>query len=458
MRGFRKLLRRFRLAPVTPSPTYNFTIGIEGPTAANRGKAMQLYATSAITVGTRNYAFYTVTVAAAPNMAGIAQNYPTMEQFCCGANKAYSPQDVKVRLNVDVAAALGARTATLEIRSNNVVDGIDVVKTINFPITVRDPAAVTGGPPGSPPVVPSIAGWESVMLTYANAFKAQVSAFGTEAQAWYYDGGRCYFLIKDYTVDAQWEAGAQNIISAYRNYVSSNGGAIPGYRVFPHGLYMDWVRNGVQASKDALHLLATGSPYASAAQANGGYPTCAVSRETAYALNSYRLDKLAGNGTHGGYQHAVDMACGHLDQWAVARTQHYVQPFMVALTMEALIQEFETNVADTRIPELIKASCDFLWDKAWVPADASFWYENTSDGGGTFPAAAGAPDLNLLIAPAFAWLYKRTADATYQTRGDAIWNGGVADTFIGQGKQGSQKFRWGFDYIKWRTNLNAVSP
>jgi chitodextrinase len=120
-----------------------------------------------------------------------------------------------------------------------------------------------------------------------------------------------------------------------------------------------------------------------------------------------------------------------------------MQPFMVGLACEALIQYYEQS-RDPRVPPAIKAALDALWDWAWVAEDKSFFYESTGD------TTQGAPDLNMLIAPAFGWLYTMTGDPTYQQRGDLIFEGGVLGSWLGGGKQFSQNYRWSPDYVKWR--------
>ena len=122
-----------------------------------------------------------------------------------------------------------------------------------------------------------------------------------------------------------------------------------------------------------------------------------------------------------------------------------MQPFMVGLVSEALIQYYE-ETKDSRIPPVIKIAMDGIWDWAWIPADKAFFYESTGD------TSSGAPDLNLLIAPAYAWLYRMTGDPVYQERGDLIFEGGVEGAWLDQGKQFSQNYRWSFDFVKWRQN------
>src|SRR5262249_6795063 len=167
---------------------------------------------------------------------------------------------------------------------------------------------------------------------------------------------------------------------------------------------------------------------------------------------------------------------GHIDQWFFTKTyrcpsygycepgvagQYYIQPFMVGLTAEALIQHYETQTPqDARIPTAVKTAMDWLWANAWVAADQAFWYENwVADPSLMFPPKPGAPDLNLLIAPAFAWLYKQTGDTTYRDRADAIFAGGVTRACVScDGKHFNQQYRWSFDYIKWRNASSSAAP
>ena len=75
-----------------------------------------------------------------------------------------------------------------------------------------------------------------------------------------------------------------------------------------------------------------------------------------------------------------------------------------------------------------------------------------------------APDLNLLIAPLFGWLYHQTGEAKYQQAGDAIFAGGITEDFDNDGfyeggsclgctgKFFSQNYRWSIDFVRWRNS------
>jgi hypothetical protein len=124
---------------------------------------------------------------------------------------------------------------------------------------------------------------------------------------------------------------------------------------------------------------------------------------------------------------------------------------MVGLTMQALIRYWDVT-QDPRVQPAVKTALDWLWQRAWVSGDKAFWYENwAADGFQDFPQKAGAPDLNLLIAPAFAWMFQRTGDVTYRDRGDQVFAGGVTRAWLDGPKQFNQNYMWSFDYVKWRS-------
>ncbi len=124
---------------------------------------------------------------------------------------------------------------------------------------------------------------------------------------------------------------------------------------------------------------------------------------------------------------------------------------MVGLTSAALIMYYD-KTGDARVLPAVRTAMDWLWANAWVAADESFWYANwVPNPSIPFPAQPGAPDLNLLIAPAYAWLFHQTGDSRYRDEGDAVFAGGVKFAYLGAGKQFDQNYWWSFDYVKWRT-------
>jgi hypothetical protein len=309
--------------------------------------------------------------------------------------------------------------------------------------------------PGEPPpAIPEIARWETRMLDGAEQFCVQAeiaAAIGpdgavTESNVWYYDGTDVYQQIAHYTGDARWSVCAGYVRDAYRSWVlaTTEGvswpvGRLNGWRIFSQGLLTDWRLNQDTQSREAVRRIALYSPFAE----RGGAPECDSSRETAYLLNAYLAAEEAGEPAHSNLPTAVDYALGHLDGWFVSQTCDALKPFMAGLTMEALMYYYE-RTGDDRVPPALERAADALWAQAWVPDDEAFWYESNGTG-------AGAPDLNLLIAPVYAWLWQRTGEERHLERGDAVFAGGVRHAGFWSGKQFSQSYRSSFDYVHWRS-------
>lgn len=291
--------------------------------------------------------------------------------------------------------------------------------------------------------IPELERWEKNMVAYGTMHRDERAKGIDESAVWYYDGQRVFYQIADYTKDPKWNEAARNSEQTYRAYAFS--GNTPGWRVFPHGLYQDFKRTGDEKSKAAVIQLAKSSAFAWA----GGGQDPRLSRETAYILMAYLLAEDLGLPKHPMRDRAAEYALGHIDQWFTSKKAGYVQPFMVGLTCEALIQYYE-KTKDRRVPPAIKVAADWLWGNAWVARDQAFWYISMDPYNPRRKPERGAPDLNLLIAPAYAWLYLQTGDTRYRDWGDRIFAGGVRRAWLGDGKQFSQSYRWSFDYVKWR--------
>jgi hypothetical protein len=301
------------------------------------------------------------------------------------------------------------------------------------------------------PPIPSLSRWESQMKHFGEIYcnQGKIAELGTwEGNVWYYDGIRVYYQIAEYTHDSKWRECARYVRAVYRDYVLGSQGRIPGWRVFPHGLQWDFEMTGDNKSKEAVMKLATDSAFA---PRGGGAPQ-EESRETAYIIEAYLAAEKLGAGRHPKLSTAVNNALSHIDQWTSSSS--YVQSFMVGLTMEALIQYHE-RTGDDRVPHAVKKAADWLWQNSWNERQGYFQYvfcRNGSRSGPCGERSEEGSDLNLLIAPAFAWLYRRTGDDAYLTQGDAIFSKGVTGAYLGNGKHFSQNYRWSFDFVRWRKN------
>jgi hypothetical protein len=318
--------------------------------------------------------------------------------------------------------------------------------------TTTETITETQPPPAAVPPIPELSAWERRMIDFGSqhcnqgAIAAAIGSGGlqTEDNVWYYDGTKVYQQIAGYTKNPAWYTCAGYTNNAYRSWVlaltsgltspTSNLGA---WRVFPHGLANDYRRTGDATSRNAAVAL---SRYAAFADW-GGSAECGLSRETAYILNAYVVAEELGEPRHPLLMTAVDNALAHLRQSFETNSCTWVVPFMMGLTMESLIHYYELT-SDPRIPPAIERAADAMWTGMWLAESEGFAY---------YTGLAAAPDLNMLIAPAYAWLWQLTGAPRHLERGDAIFAGGVRRAWLGAGKAFSQNYRWSFDYVKWRS-------
>ncbi len=298
--------------------------------------------------------------------------------------------------------------------------------------------------------VPELKKWEENMITYGmkHSMEQELNIHKDprpERFVWYYDGPRVFYQIADYTGDKMWDSYASKALMTYRYYVFALNGKVPGWRIFPHGLYLHYKHTGDEKSKEAALFLSQKSAFAQA----GGGPHEKLSRETAYCINAYLTAESLGEQRHPMLEQAVEYALGHIQQWFVQNTSPNWAPFMFGLTCEALIDYYNQVKKDPRIPKAIQLGLDECWKRAWIEDKQAFFYRADNPDG-------AAPTLNALVAPAFAWIYLQTGDVTYRNRGDKVFAGGVRGAYLDGGKQYSQNYRWSFDYIKWRTEAERI--
>ncbi|MFZ4699215.1 MAG: hypothetical protein ACOYMG_04120 [Candidatus Methylumidiphilus sp.] len=421
---------------------YDFTLSAYGSNRVVVGHDLYISEISALTEGTRDYALHYVD--GLPT--GATASWPKIQETCCGGNRGWEPHNTLLKINVLSTVPTGTYNLTLRVESGGVTHKIPynmVVDAVPSPLPKQVISTI--------PPIPSLSTWESNMKTYGESLckENNIKSQGTwEGNLWYYDGIRVYYQIADYTGSPSWNVCAGYVENVFKPYVLAS--SVPGWRVFPHGLYQDYLRNNDATSKAAAIRLSTVSSYAG----SGGDVSFGVNglqRETAYLIHAYRIAGLLGSPNPKLYARSVDFVLGMIDQMFVSKTDPYLKPFMTGLMAEALIQYYE-ETKDPRVPPAIKALADGLWERAWMPDKKAFYYQNTDS-----PLTA-SPDLNLLIAPAYAWLYKITGNPVYQQEGDLIFQGGVTGAWLAQGKQFSQNYRWSFDYVNWRLHPDITPP
>ena len=301
----------------------------------------------------------------------------------------------------------------------------------------------------APPPIPELATWQQKLTSLGQAWcnPGGSMSFGAEQQIWYYDGGRTYFQAADYTNSSgQWTPCAVNIVTQYRDYVLWNNGGIPAWRVFPHGLAMNYWRTGDTGSRDAVMALAGNSPYA---VSSGGVDITLI-RETAYLIEALTLAQRLGAAYDPRLDRAVAFGLGQFNQLFSSGNSQFDQPFFDGLMAEALIEYYEFS-KDPRIPDAIGQMLDWLWTYGWKDATQQMAYNTLA-----VPASYSA-DLNNLVAPAYAWYWALTGEQIYQQRGDELFAAAIAGDISYSGKIFNQNFRWTFDYVNWRT-MGSATP
>jgi len=336
-------------------------------------------------------------------------------------------------------------------------------KTVPWTVVVDPVPTFAFGKPTSYPPIPKLHDWQANMTMYGSGNWCNLlTRTGKPCSprdskcSWYYDGERVFYQIADYTKHQKWEKCALNSQAKYRDELvlaRSTPGNVGGWLVFPDGLYMNYVRTGDATSKAAVHLLATNA--AGAKMLTWHVPANLI-REAVYMLTANRLDTKLGNDRNRQMQQMVSVVLGHLDQITSGEAD-WNQPFMDGLAAEALIHYYEDgHQDDVRIPAAIQKLADWLWANAWYPnKGAGFFYYNSYEASIGVPQDETLRNLNLMIAPMYAWLFKTTGNSKYQSEGDQIFASGVdfdpAGTLGWSGKNFMQQYRWSFDYVRWRS-------
>lgn len=442
------LLSFFILCTTASAQTPVFTLTASGPHHVVQGHYLFFNVTGTLTSGTDEHV--TPSVSGLPN--GATATWPNMIRFCCTTLLYQIADTDPVKISTSAATPVGVYPLTITFTATSGSMG-SVLYTLYV-----DPVPVAPTPSPFPADVPltSLAKWQSDMITHGRQH-CVASEMGTwEGFVWYYDGTRVYYQIADYTGDpATWNPCAQMVKNMYRDYVLSNSALIPGYRIFPHGLAMDYQRTGDLQSKQAVAELAENSPWSAIADVSY-IVDWGRSREAAYGLNANLANESLGAPHSPNRDDLVELIFGHFDQWFVSKSSlGPPQPFMVGLSSEALIGYWNVS-RDPRVPAMLKLAADSMWANQWDSVNQDFPYTNDD---GSQSVGVNYQGLNLLIAPLYGWLYQQTGLQRYREEGDQMFNSGVmgTGTDLDIGKQFSQNYRWSPKYVEWRSSGTSSS-
>jgi hypothetical protein len=122
--------------------------------------------------------------------------------------------------------------------------------------------------------------------------------------------------------------------------------------------------------------------------------------------------------------------------------------YMAGLLNDVMIRYYVYYKADTRIPDAIRRSADFMWNTQWVSSAQAFKYMSGVCAGAGDDGPA--PDLNNLIVTSFSWTYRMTQNAAYRTQADSIFAGAVNGAWLGGSKQFNQHYTSSFRHLGYR--------
>lgn len=420
----------------------DFTLSVMGSRRVHQGYSAVFSIKPKVTAGVDEQAYISVT--GLP--PGATYRLWALELYCCGSYAYRIATEQPVQIFVPPTAAPGSYPVTVTYQSFS-----GVSRSVSFPLQVLAKPVLR--PASLPPNIPLPERdlWKAQMETYGRLHCVAAEAIpGHEGNSWYYDGNRVYQQIGKFLNDRSFLACSQLFNDGYRAYVEKGNGYIPGWQYFPHGMLMNFERTGNQLSNATVKLMANGSPWAQNGSANVAMIDQGYTREIAYAMQTVVYAERLGRPRSWKLSFLADCLLSHIEQWYIQRAGR-PQPFMVALTSEALIDYYNLT-RDARVPAALKMVADGLWANSWDPVSKSFLYEEFSNG-----TRVPSNDTNLLIVPLFGWVFQQTGDPIYRERGDVIFATGVKTAWLVGGKQFSQNYRWSFKYVWWRHNPKGVN-
>jgi hypothetical protein len=450
-----------------------------------------------------------------PPPSGWDGDYDPRNQDCSNGT-LYSINEA-LRLRVNSAAVPGHYQFTGQFQAEYGGTNYGSPFPVTYNFVVLPTASFTPTPPTIFPAIANQAAWESNMVN-ANPYQNQGLPYrsanwwctnNTDTnpwwsldngnfsgyfdlpssnyfEAWNYDGLRVFQQIADYDWNVQdyhnqnnltqWQRCGELAMDPYRNTILGTAGSfIREPNQFPYGMEMNQLRTGNPANQAAIdimqhvpgyNLFFSGSAYATSV------------RLSAYMMDNRLAAEILGEPRDTAFiLRQVDVMLGYLDQsynlnLANPNQQQYdVHPFLVGTAMEALINYYELDLAegntpDARIPLEIQKVLDWWENTQYIPSTHTLSYQpyDLPVNPGLVSGLYSATELNDLVAPAYAWYWSKTGNATYLNEGDDLFNhvfdsAGTAGSLVGNGwtwsvKEFNQVYKWSFDYVRWRTGHN----
>ena len=404
-------------------------------------------------------------------------------------------QDTALQIVTTNATPVGTYTVTFNNFHSEQYPGTS--HDYSFTLNVVPPLFPAGFPASFPPI-PGIGSaatthtwiWGMVVKGAVPA-ACGAGANGASAGANFYDGIRALQQVKAYDIangitgnPSQWDTCIANRENGYVSYINATSppGAINSIFMASKGMSVLAI-NGDATAATALFNNADNAQFRTM---RPSLNDVGFERELNFTTEAFIAANAAGHATKASLiPVGIDFMLGHVDQIVNAGVSH--EPFLDGAMADTLIHYYIDNGStDIRIPIAIKSLADHLWLNYWVPGGCSGKTQqitacfNYSAGmthmgidAATNGSASNIANLNLLIAPMYAWLFRMTGNATipgsdgsqclagggvpgqpctYQQAGDTIFLSGVSQSdYFYAPKDWDQDFRWSFDYVTWRS-------
>ena len=370
-----------------------------------------------------------------------------------------------VRLRVPARTPPGPYSVTLTLISNE-----QTIKVVYPFKVVQTPSSFTSVNKTTT-AIPGRAAWETQMTVLGKkwcSFRDTQDALGNyegwgwQGDAWFYDGGRVFQQIDDYTASVlqtpnhtYWQHCAQAILDPYAYWQLANNGNMAGYSIFPYGMTMNYLRTHDEVMLNAVNTLAT---MGAQSRSTGSVDPWGM-RENSYRANMWMANAQLGAAQWPLLQRNIDKLIGNLIMCAegTGGVGGAVHPFMVGLAVETLSRWYNFSVAagnpDYRVVPVVKAALDMLWKTNWL---SSGWMNYNRF---TVPVSSNDSSLlNNLNSQGYAWLWYMTGDTTERQHAYDLFSNAFhpASGFSWDGKEFSQLFEFSFDTVRLLQN-NGVS-
>jgi hypothetical protein len=286
--------------------------------------------------------------------------------------------------------------------------------------------------------------FDSRMGAKATEYKGRYDfgSYDDKLASYYYDYGLGMEFLSRRLGDPSLRVAAQKGARFFADeYTIQNSGFLPGYWNFTSGMRRMYQLTGEERYRNAVNLVAQNAAFARDSTTEDTRDT-AYSREVAYAIRSYLDAESIGAPRRARLATLVAHAQSHLEQWT-NDTAPYVRPFMVGLTAISLIRASEAGFDPVGIRSRLQAIATKMKSELWQESAGAFRYTDriVADPNDMEPA----PDLNLLIAPMYAWLGDKEFAGKVFNRGvQSAWLGN-----IGNMKQFNQNVQFVEEFQTW---------